>query len=108
VVVDYTAEAGAVFIDRALYLENFDDHAIDGTSVFLKVGTDVEQAENAIRRALGDKAGMFVSRTETVRSQIINTVRNTFSYSRSVELVTLLIALMGIILGREPTSRWCC
>lgn len=97
VVVDYTAESGALFISRDLYLDAFDDHAIDGTSVFLREGTDVSTAADHIREALGDTQGIFVSRTETVRGQIIETVRNTFSYSRSVELVTLLIALMGII-----------
>lgn len=97
VIVDYTSETGAVFIDRSLYLSHYGDGAVDGLSVFIEESANVDATASAIRDTLGGSSGVFVTRTETVRSQIISTIRDTFSYSRSVEWVTLLIALMGVV-----------
>lgn len=97
IVVDYTSEHGALFLDRRFYVEHWGDEAVDSVSVFLAKGADVEGVASAIHTALGGGSSLFVTRIETVRSQLLGSLTQMFAYSRSVELVTLLIALMGVM-----------
>ncbi len=97
VIVDYTSEKGAGFIDRKIFQDNWVDDAVDALSVYVAPGAAQDTVADRIRTELGGSESVFVTKTEEVRNQIIGTLRRTFSYSRSVELVTLLIALMGII-----------
>jgi putative ABC transport system permease protein len=102
-IVDYSSETGAGFIDYGLLREHFRDDVVDGVFAYLKPGEDKDRAADGIRAALrtgGDDAAknaVFVTQTEAVEKHLLDTLRQTFSYSRAVELMTLLIALMGVI-----------
>lgn len=96
-VVDYTSEHGAVFMDRSLYLEHWGDDAIDSLSVFVDSGASADTVADAIHRVLGGGNTLFVTRIEGLRKQLLHSLTETFAYSHSVELVTLLIALMGVM-----------
>jgi putative ABC transport system permease protein len=100
VIVDYTAQNGAAFIDRAQLLRYFGDEYVDGMFVFLDDGARASSVASALRVALGRSAGgssIFVTETSAVEEHILDSLRQTFSYSRSVEVMMLLIALMGVI-----------
>ncbi len=97
VIVDYTSETGAGFIDRQFFSQYWADSAVDGVSIYLKDGVNDDKVADTVRAALGGAGSVFVTKTTTVREQLVDSLRQTFSYSRSVELVTLLIALMGVI-----------
>ena len=97
VIVDYTSETGTVFIDRKFYLQGWDDTAVDALLVYLKNGADEQAVAQQIRRELGDQGSVFVTNSSAVRQQLVDTLRGTFSYSETIELVALFIALMGIV-----------
>jgi putative ABC transport system permease protein len=97
VVVDYSSELGAGFIDRHFYLEHWKDPAIDVINVFLKQGADTEKVAAAVRKRLGGGEALFVTPTEKLREQYLGLVDESFSYTRSLELIVLLIALMGVV-----------
>jgi putative ABC transport system permease protein len=99
-IVDYSSDTGAGFIDYGLLREHFNDDVVDGVFVYLKPGQDPDQAADSLRAALqgdGAASAVFVTQTEAVEKHLLDTLRQTFSYSRAVELMTLLIALMGVI-----------
>jgi putative ABC transport system permease protein len=97
VIVDYTSEKGAGFIDRRVFQEHWADDSVDAVSVYVAPGAKADAVADGIRTALGGDQSIFVTKTEEVRHQIIDSLSRTFAYSRSVELLTLLIALMGIV-----------
>lgn len=97
IVLDYSSETGIAFLDRHQFLEQWGDDAVDSLFVYMAPGAREDVVADGIRAALGGQASIFVTTTTAVRGQIIESLRDTFSYSRAVEIVTLLIALMGVI-----------
>lgn len=100
VVVDYTAPTGAAFLDRAQFLRYFGDEYLDGVFVYLAPGATPSSVASQIRSALGagaESSAVFVTEMRAVEQHLVDSLRQTFSYSRSVELMMLLIALMGVI-----------
>lgn len=96
-VIDYTSDQGAIFMDRGLYLEHWGDDAVDSLSIFVEPGASLDTVADRIHSSLGGGSTLFVTRIETLRTQLLHSLTEMFSYSRSVELVTLLIALMGVV-----------
>jgi len=97
VIVDYTAETGAAFIDRRYFLEHWKEDSADSTFVFLASGADPDTVADGIRKELGGAGSVFVTKGQAMRQQIGSALEGIFSFSKSVEVVTLLIALMGVI-----------
>ncbi len=100
IIVDYTSETGAAFIDWGVFAEHWGNDVVDGLFVYLDASAKPDAVSASIRTAMGGdaKAGaVFVTQTDAIEKHIVKTLRETFSYSSSVELMTLLIALMGVI-----------
>jgi len=96
VVIDYSSHEGSIYIDRGHYLSHWDDPILDVVNVYLKPGADPEKVATVIRQALGGE-GLFVTRTTLLKEQLLAQLRQSFAYSRSLELIVLMIALMGVI-----------
>ena len=122
-IVDYTSESGTGFIDLRFYHEYWSDTVVDGLFVYLRPGSEPEKVASGIRAALSEAAGtsaanaagdgtdpaanggigsggrssVFVLKASALEQHIVETLRRTFSYSRSVEITTLVIALLGVI-----------
>jgi putative ABC transport system permease protein len=97
VVVDYSSESGAVFFDRRFFLEHWAEDSADNVFVFLASGADPDVVADGIRKELGGGGSIFVTKSQAMREQIGSALESTFAGGKSVELVTLLVALMGVI-----------
>jgi putative ABC transport system permease protein len=97
VVLDYSSELGAGFIDRKLYVERWRDEALDVVNVYLEPNADVERVAKAVRARLGGGESLFVTATSALREQYLGLVNESFSYARSLELIVLFIALLGVV-----------
>jgi putative ABC transport system permease protein len=97
VVVDYSSELGAGFIDRGLYVANWRDEAIDVVNLYLADGADRAAVAREARRRLGGGDAIYVTETTVLREEFLGLVNQSFAYTRSLELIVLLIALMGVI-----------
>lgn len=100
IIVDYTSETGAGFIDFDVFAAHWGDSVVDGLFVYLEPNEEPERVASAIRAAVSGstEAGtVFVTQTDVLEQHIVATLHETFSYSSSVELMTLLVALMGVI-----------
>jgi putative ABC transport system permease protein len=97
VIVDYTSEQGAVFIDEKQFVAHWGDDSFDAISAYVGKGDRVDSVVDRVRAALGSDGAFFVTKTEALRTSLIGSIRQSFSYSHAVELVTLMIALMGVV-----------
>jgi putative ABC transport system permease protein len=97
VVVDYSSELGAGFIDRELYVDKWGDEAIDVVNLYLTPEADRPAVAAQVRKRLGGGDAIFVSETTELREQYLSLVHKSFAYTRSLELIVLLIALMGVV-----------
>jgi putative ABC transport system permease protein len=94
IVLDYTTANSSGYIDRRFLLEYWGDDSADSMNVFLDDGAQAEVVADRIRSALG--AGIFATRNDEVQRGIGDMLTDVFSYARSVEWVTLLVALLGV------------
>lgn len=97
VVVDYSSELGAGFIDRKLYIERWRDEALDLINIYLAPHADAEAVTEQIRARLGGSKAIFITGTTKMREQYLGLVNDSFSYARSLEMIVLFIALLGVI-----------
>lgn len=96
VVVDYSSHEGSIYIDRKHYMAHWNDPILDAVNVYLTDPATTEVVATRVREALGSE-GLFVTRTTVLRDQLLAQLRQSFAYSRSLELIVLVIALMGVI-----------
>jgi len=94
IVVDYTTANSSGYVDRRFLIEYWGDESADAMSVFLDDVAQGDAVADRIRSTLG--AGVFATRNDEVRRGMGDMLTEAFSYSRSVEWVTLLVALMGV------------
>ncbi|MET0391317.1 MAG: FtsX-like permease family protein [Polyangiales bacterium] len=97
VVVDFTSETGTGFIDLRVFHKHWADEVVDGLCVYLAPGSTTDVVADRLREALGRDGSIFVSKTASVEQHILDTLRRVFSYSRAVEVMTLIIGLLGVI-----------
>ncbi len=97
VVVDYSSGLGAGFIDRKFYLRSWQDPAIDVVNLYLAPGARPAAVAQAVRARLGGGGGLFVTETGTLREEFVRLADESFSYTRALELIMLVIAITGVI-----------
>jgi putative ABC transport system permease protein len=95
VVLDYASNTGSAFIDRDVFAARWGDDSIDAISVYIDAGALPDVVSEGIRKELGGTS-IFVTTTSQVKDKILGAVKDAFSYSRSVEWITMLIALLGV------------
>jgi putative ABC transport system permease protein len=97
VVVDFTSDQGSVTIDRKYYVDFWKDTAIDTLQIFLAPGANASQVADQIRQKVGGGRGLFVTTTAEIKQQYFASIKQWFSYTRSLEMIVLVIALLGVV-----------
>jgi putative ABC transport system permease protein len=101
VVVDYTSELGTGYIDLRYFREFWSDSALDALFVYVADASQIERVAQRIRAAMGggssSGSALFVLKTSALEQHVVSMLHQTFSYSRAVETMTLIIALLGVI-----------
>jgi putative ABC transport system permease protein len=97
IVVDYSSELGAAFIDRRFYVEMWKDKALDAINLYLDEKANTASVSEQIRKRLGGGDFLFVTTTTELGKQFLAFLDRSFAYSRSLELIVLFIALMGVV-----------
>jgi len=95
IVRDYASNTGSAFIDRNAFVERWGDDSIDAVATYIEAGASPDAVSEGIRKALGGTA-IFVTTTSQVKEKILGAVKDAFTYSKSVEWITMFIALLGI------------
>jgi putative ABC transport system permease protein len=97
VVVDYSSDQGMMMLDRKWFREYWQDELIDSIDLVFEPGADRDNVMNVLRGRLGDTQDLFVSRQETLRDEMQRSTASVFAYAKAPELITLLVAIMGVI-----------
>jgi putative ABC transport system permease protein len=97
VVVDYSSDQGWLMMDRKWYREFWSDDQVDGVDLFFAPDADGEKVIEAVRGRLGDTDSLFVTSHDALREQLSAVADNIFAIARAPELITLLVAIMGVI-----------
>lgn len=94
---DYSSDQGAVFMDRALYLQHWDDDKVDTFEPYVNPGVDPKVVREAILAKWGKKYRLYALTNSEFRDEVGNMIERVFSITRALELVTIAISLLSVV-----------
>ncbi|MBI1824239.1 MAG: ABC transporter permease [Nitrospirae bacterium] len=97
---DYTTQGGKVVMDRSAYLKYWKDERLNILAVYLVKKGDLHKRESEVKEKLesilnGEE--MIVISNQEIRSKVLEIFDQTFSVTRVLEWITILISLLGVI-----------
>lgn len=94
---DYSTDRGIIVIDRSLYVELYDDHAIDTIGIYLKEGVNPEEARTQLEEALSVRWNAFAFTNQTIRREVLRIFDQTFVITWALLGIALTVAILGIV-----------
>jgi putative ABC transport system permease protein len=96
VIVDYTSDQGAVFLERERFTAYFNDDRVDTFELY------VEPAQReAVRQAVSERYGktydLYVLTHAELRDEALGLIDNAFKVTYAMEGLAVLLALLGVI-----------
>jgi putative ABC transport system permease protein len=97
VVLDYTSDLGTILLDRSTYVEHWADERVDTFELRLADGVAPERVRARIDEDLGERFDLFVLTNREFRAALTAAADQVFSLMRILEVVSLLVALLGLL-----------
>lgn len=97
IIRDFSDMRGAVFIDRKVYLERWNDTTVNVARVYIKDGEDPGAVQQRVRGALEGRKRLLILSNEEVRSYVLRLTEQWFSMTNIQVLVAILVAVLGIV-----------
>ncbi len=97
VMVDFASSEGVLYMDRKLYRKWWNDPLVNGFFVQVKNGFDAGAVRARIDSLYGRSKNLTVLSQSEFRNEMTQTIDQSFSYTRAVELCSLLVALLGML-----------
>lgn len=94
---EYSTDRGVVLLDRSGFEEAFGPMEPQGLALYLAPGTDPGQVLERIRRELGGRYALLVRSNAELRQQALEVFDRTFAIARSLELIGIAVAAIGIL-----------
>lgn len=108
---DYSSERGIVVMARSTYLAQFDDDAVTVVGVYASDKVDDEVMEATLSALVSAQPGVLVRSNQDLRELSLAIFDRTFAVTGVLRIVTLVIALVGIVsavmaLQLERAREW--
>jgi putative ABC transport system permease protein len=97
VIVDYTFETGTLLINRGLFIKTFKDTLVDTFQIYTQPGANIEDVRHGIERLLGEEFNLYVLTNREFKQSILGAIDQFFALAVSLEILTLIIAMIGIV-----------
>jgi putative ABC transport system permease protein len=94
---DYATDGGKVVMDVSLYRQVWQDQDATVYPVYLQADADAGAVQRAILNALGPESDAVIIRNAELKAEIMHIFDRTFSVTRALEWITVLIAVLGIM-----------
>lgn len=97
VVREYSDQQGALFLDRALFVDRWRDDSVDLFRVFLDPGASAERVKHTILTTFAGNRRLFVLSNAEVREYVTSLTDRWFSMSWAQLAIAILVAVLGIV-----------
>jgi putative ABC transport system permease protein len=97
VVIDYTSDQGALFMDRGLFVDWFNDDRVDTYELYLTDLARLEEVRRIITARFGERFDLYVLSNAELRQEAMGLVEAAFAITWAMEALAVLLALMGVI-----------
>ncbi len=98
VVVEYTSDAGSILVDLNTYRKHWGEQLADNYSVRLLPGADFNTVKKEIQDRFGQDRQLFVLSGTEYKNEIRKLLDQIFIVDHMLNIVTLMIASLGIII----------
>jgi putative ABC transport system permease protein len=93
---DFSNDRGTVLLDRALYLELFDDPRVTSAGVIARAGVAPADLRREILAGPGRRFALGVTTNRELRAQVLRIFDRTFTVTHALEGIAVTIAILGI------------
>ena len=97
VIVDYTDQQGAVFMDRKVFMKHWQDDSVNDFRVYVRPGVDMMDVRQGIIEQYAGKRHLFVLTSEESRNYILRITDQWFGVINVQVAVAVLVAILGIV-----------
>jgi putative ABC transport system permease protein len=94
---EYSNQAGAIYLDLAVYRRWWGDDSLDLVHVYLRPGVDPESARRQILARFQSERRLFALRSREVRKYVVDIADQWFTLTYIQIGVAVLVAVLGII-----------
>jgi putative ABC transport system permease protein len=94
---DYSWNHGSIVVNRALYLQRWEDARVDLYEVYLPPGSDGRAAQEALLQEHGAEHGLFVLRQGEVQGRINATIEELYAIALAQLVVVMFVAALGVV-----------
>lgn len=96
-IIDYASPEGVLYMNREVYKKYFKDDLVTSFLVNKLEGADLETVRSNIDKKLGKKWNITTLSNAEFKNQMNFAVERTFAYTKAIEWIALLIALLGLL-----------
>jgi len=93
---DYATDGGKVVMDRSLFRDLWEDDTTTVIPVYLAQGEDGVSVRRRIEESVGSESRLTIISNAEIREEILEIFDRTFAVTYALELITVMIALLGI------------
>jgi len=99
IVVDYTSDSGVIGMDIATYQRHWADRLCNSFFVRVRQGAKIEEVRENIQRTLSADRKLYVVSVLEFKNEIRKVLDDTFFFNYALNVITLVIACLGIIVA---------
>jgi putative ABC transport system permease protein len=97
VIVDYTSDQGAVFLERGRFSAFFQDDRVDTFEVYVENESRRDEVRKAITERFGKTYDLYVLTHAELRDEALGLIDSAFKVTYAMEAVAVLLALLGVV-----------
>jgi putative ABC transport system permease protein len=97
IIVDYTDQQGAVFMDRSVFMKYWQDDSVSDFRVYVGPGVRIDDVRQRILERYAGRQQLFVLTSDESRRYILNVTDEWFGLMNIQVAVAVFVAILGIV-----------
>jgi putative ABC transport system permease protein len=94
---DYSTDAGAILMDRALYAAWWGDPTVNSIALYLRPGGQAEVVRERLLAATGGRHALLVTPNQDLRRHVLDVFDQTFRITYALQAIVITVAVLGIL-----------
>jgi putative ABC transport system permease protein len=94
---DYSTDAGAVLMDRALFARLWRDPRTESLALYLARGANADSARAAFLALAGPGRLLYVTPRAELRRRVLTVFDQTFQITFALQAIAVLVAMLGVV-----------
>ncbi len=94
---DYSTDAGAVLMDRALYARLWQDDRTESMALYLEPGASGAVVREAFLRLAGPDRWLHVTPNQELRQRVLSVFDETFRITWALQAIAMFVSVLGVV-----------